>query len=164
MRNISLVKSYTKWGGEARPWPFFKIEHIPRSTVWNDINLFLLHVQVEVYQNVLKLRCWPLGFILYKAFSKNKKRSGTSLPISFSAWFLKMKISYVINWPNSIAWLSSLLEILGIMCIVTICRQCVAAKILKSKLPFLSKRFPTWPKRQEKIVNTLRTKTAFNMK
>ena len=33
----------------------------------------------------------------YKAFLKNKKRSGTSVSASFSAWFLKKNISLVIN-------------------------------------------------------------------
>ena len=41
--------------------------------------------QVEGYRNVLKLSCRPLAFVLYKAFlKKNKKRSGASLPASFS--------------------------------------------------------------------------------
>ena len=48
------------------------------------LSLFLLHAQVGVYQNILKLKCCPLGFTLYKAFLKYKKRSGTSLPASFS--------------------------------------------------------------------------------
>ena len=31
------------------------------------------YVQVEVYQNILRLRCWPLAFILYKAFVKTNR-------------------------------------------------------------------------------------------
>ena len=54
-----------------------------------------LYIQVEVYQNILKLKCWPLVFTLNKAFWKNK-RSGSSLPALFSAWFLKKNISHVI--------------------------------------------------------------------
>ena len=38
---------------------------------------------------MLKLGCTPFAFISYKAFLKNKKRSGTSLSASFSACFLK---------------------------------------------------------------------------
>ena len=57
---------------------------------------FFLHFQVEDYQNMLKQRCWPLTFSFYKAFLKNKRRSGTSLPASFSAWFLKKNIFHVI--------------------------------------------------------------------
>ena len=57
---------------------------------------FFLHFQVEDYQNMLKQRCWPLTFSFYKAFLKNKRRSGTNLPASFSAWFLKKNIFHVI--------------------------------------------------------------------
>ena len=39
-----------------------------------------------------KLSCRPLIFISYKAFLKNKKRSGTSLLATFSAWFLSKDI------------------------------------------------------------------------
>ena len=35
-------------------------------------------------------------FYLIQNFSKNKWRSGTSLPASFSGWFLKENISFVI--------------------------------------------------------------------
>ena len=55
-------------------------------------SLFLLYTQVELYQNILKLTCWPLVFPLYKAFLGNKKVFGTSLPASFSAWFLRKQI------------------------------------------------------------------------
>ena len=54
-------------------------------------NLFLLYVQVEDNQNRLKLMYWQLGFTSFKAFKKNKKRSATSLPASFFAWYLKKK-------------------------------------------------------------------------
>ena len=37
-----------------------------------------------------------IAFTSNKAFLKNKKRCGTSLPASFSAWFLKKNISLVI--------------------------------------------------------------------
>ena len=55
MRNIFLEESYKKCGGEAIPRPFSK------------------------------LNCGPLAFTSYKAFFKNKKGSGTSLPASLSA-------------------------------------------------------------------------------
>ena len=32
------------------------------------------------YRNIMKLSCKPLAFASYKAFLKNKKKSGTSLP------------------------------------------------------------------------------------
>ena len=52
--------------------------------------------KVEVYQNILKLSCWPLAFAFHKVFLKNKMRSRTSLPASLSASFLKKNISHVI--------------------------------------------------------------------
>ena len=55
-----------------------------------------LSCQVEFYWNMLKLSCKPLAFTSYKAFYKNKKRSGTSLLASFSASFFKKNISLVI--------------------------------------------------------------------
>ena len=61
MRNIFLEKSYTKCGGEANPRLLhkkIKIKHISGSTVGN----VFFDVQVEVYQNILKLRCRPFAF------------------------------------------------------------------------------------------------------
>ena len=78
---------------------------------------------MEVYQNILRLRCWSFVFNLYKAILKNKNRFGTSLPDSFSAWFLKKKNYHVISyWLTKFhAWFPLLVEILGNMCIVIIC-------------------------------------------
>ena len=69
MRNIFQEKSYTKFGGESIPRPFCK------KTSW----------QVVGYRNILKLRCRSLAFTSYKAFLKNKKRYGSSLPAEFLA-------------------------------------------------------------------------------
>ena len=43
-----------------------------------------------------KVRWRTLAFTSHKAFLKNKKRSGTSLPASFSAWLFKENIYLVI--------------------------------------------------------------------
>ena len=82
----------------------------------------LIGYKVEIYRNILKISCKPNTFSSSKAFSKNKNRSGTSLPVLFSAWILKEKIIwlYYINWPSFIVWLSLLREILG-MCFVIVC-------------------------------------------
>ena len=48
--------------------------------------------QVENYRSILKLSCRPFAFASYQAFLKNKKKSGTSLPASFSLRFLKKNI------------------------------------------------------------------------
>ena len=52
--------------------------------------------KVEDYQNMLNLRCWPQAFTSYKTFLTNKKRSGTSLPVSFYVLSFKKKNSHVI--------------------------------------------------------------------
>ena len=98
MMNIFLKKSYKiiKWGGEASPRGFNEKSKLSIYICINSIYLFFLYVQVEIYQNILKLRCWPIVFILYKAFLKNKKRAGTSLPARFSIWFVKRNISHVV--------------------------------------------------------------------
>ena len=86
-------------------------------------NLFILQVQVEVYQSIRKLMCWPLNFISYKTFLKSKgSLEYNSLPNSFSACSLKkiFLLLYFINWPNFIAWLPLLLEILVNISIVII--------------------------------------------
>ena len=59
-------------------------------------NCFYCMPQVEDYQNILKLRCWPLAFSSYKAFLKHEKKFGTSFSASFSAWILRKDISHIL--------------------------------------------------------------------
>ena len=42
-------------------------------------SLFLLYVEEEIYQIILKIRCWPLALTSFEAFLENKKRFLTSL-------------------------------------------------------------------------------------
>ena len=51
--------------------------------------------QIEGYRSILKLSCTQPAFTSYQDFLKNKKRSGTNVPISFSAHFLN-KIIYLV--------------------------------------------------------------------
>ena len=55
-------------------------------------NLFLLYIQVEFYQNLLKLMSWLLVFSFYKTFLKWQKKSGTSLSASFYALILTKNV------------------------------------------------------------------------
>ena len=57
-RNIILEKWYTKCGGEGSPRPFYKKSKLS-IMLWS---LFLWYGLVEVYQNILKLRCQPFPF------------------------------------------------------------------------------------------------------
>ena len=60
--------------------------------------------QVEDYGNTLKLSCRPLAFTSYKAFLKNKKRSGTSLPASLYYMIFEEKyLSCYILLPDQIS-------------------------------------------------------------
>ena len=74
----------------------------------------------------IKTKVLTTCFYLMQSIFQNKKRSGTSLLTSFSAWFLKKNIfTKHFNWSNIIAWLPPLLNILGNMCIAIIfCPVC----------------------------------------
>ena len=60
IRKIFLEQSYTKWGREASPRPFYENLKLSISLDQHSEmlkSLLLLHVKVKVYQNILKLRC-----------------------------------------------------------------------------------------------------------
>ena len=72
IKSIFLEKRYTKYGEEFRPRPFLKKSKLSISLDQQSeisYSLFLLYVQVEDYQNILKLRCQPLALTSYKTFS-----------------------------------------------------------------------------------------------
>ena len=117
-------KLYTKCGEETTSRPF---SYQNWGYIW--IN-FLKFYTVCFYcmpswglSNYIKTEQQTTCFSTsYKVFLKNKKMSGTSLPASFSAWFLKKNISLaIVYWRNFIVWLSLFLEILGNTCIVIVC-------------------------------------------
>ena len=60
------------------------------------------HCMLKGDRNVLKLSCRSLNW--HKAFLKYNKRSRTSLPVYFCAWFLNKHILWLnsINWQNII--------------------------------------------------------------
>ena len=67
MRNNFLEQSYTKCGGEASTRPFYKKSKLSISLDQQSEMLkclLLLHVQLVVSQNILKLRCSPIAFTL----------------------------------------------------------------------------------------------------
>ena len=78
--------------------------------------------------------------IYLKLFKNTKRRSGFTLPASFSTWFLiyiYIYISAVIYYYLTNARLSLLREILGNMCV----SQVVWSQILKLTISFKSSRF-----------------------
>ena len=82
-------------------------------------------------------------FTSYKAYLKNKRRSGTSLSASFCAWFLAKNfiLLYSVNWPNFIAWLLLLHEILYNIWIVIVCSPGCDVINIEINLIFLMKPF-----------------------
>ena len=124
--------------------------------------------QVEDYWNILKLSCRPLVFTSYKAYLKSKTRSGTNLPVSFSACVFKKNISLVIFYfltkCHCLVAFTSWVIGQDIYC------NCLLTRLWRHNfeinLIFLTKSFfSTWPKSQDKNLNSiLRTERAFNMK
>ena len=98
MRNIFLEKSYTKCGGETIPRPFLKNQNwcylwINSRKVCAVYFYWIPSWELSKYiETELQTTC----FYLIIAFSKNKKRSGTSPTALFSAWFVKKNLSLAV--------------------------------------------------------------------
>ena len=73
-------------------------------------------------------------------------------------------VLHSINWPNFIVWLPLLLEILGNMCITIVCWPGCDVIKFEIDLIFLMKLFYYITKKSRKNLNTLRTKSAFEVK
>ena len=85
MKNIFLKKSYTKCDGQTILRPFSKTSNLSLSLrQYSFIQFTFIVCQAEGYRNILKLSCRPLTCTFFETFLKNKKRSGTCLPDSFS--------------------------------------------------------------------------------
>ena len=132
-----------------------KIENISGSTIWNFIQFLFI---VYWIQNILKLRFWPLAFISYKAFLRNRKSSGTSLPASFlhDLWWKVFLTLYSINWTIFIVWSPLLL--------VIICFPIYDIINFEINFSFLVQSFSMWPKKSGQKNKGLRTKRSFKIK
>ena len=96
--NIFLEKSFKKSAEETSPRPLYKKSLLSISLDQQSEILysFLFYVQFKDYQNILKLRCWPLAFTSYKALLlKKTNTSETSLRGLLSAWVLMKNISRI---------------------------------------------------------------------
>ena len=102
-----------------------------------------------------------------QSFLKNRKRSRTSFPATFSAWFLKKNIYFVIffylPWISLPGCFTSEDIEQYVYCI------CFLGMLWRHKLwnkPNLSNQgiFSTWPKSRNKNLNILRTKRIFKTK
>ena len=84
-RDIFIKKSYTNYVGDTIPRPFSKKAKLSISLdQYSQVSYSLFLWYAKDNQNTLKLSCRLLAFTSYKTFLKNK-RSGTRLPVSFSA-------------------------------------------------------------------------------
>ena len=106
---------------------------------------------------------------LMESFLKNKERSGTSLTVSFSSWFLKKNISPVIFY--NLTKLECLIVVTswGIEILWHVYCHCLLTMLWRNNFwnqPYLSNQavFSTWPNSQEKNLNISRKKRAFKMK
>ena len=114
MRNI---------GGKTSLRPVYKKSQLSISLDQHSkllYSLFLLHVQVDVYQIISKQKWWSHALTLFKAFFKIKR--GLDVPSLHHFlcyfWWKIFVTSYSINWSKLIDWLHLLFEILGSMCIL----------------------------------------------
>ena len=118
LKNNFLEKLYTKCDGETIARPLSK-KNQNWAYLWINILKFymvFLVWQVEDYRKWLKLSCSSLTFTSYKTSLRNKRWPETSLYASFSARFLKKKISlllYSFARPNLNVWLPLVCEIFG---------------------------------------------------
>ena len=115
MRNIFLENHTQDVVEKLSPDPLLKNENWAYLLI-NYLKFYTVcfyHMPSWGYQNMLRLSSKPLAITSYKAFLKNKKRSGIRLPASISAWFLKKNISIVIFYYLTIVCLPLLREILG---------------------------------------------------
>ena len=77
IHNTHIAQYLKKWRqSDNKIWSVNRIQH-EKYFSWN-----LIHKIIAVTS--------------YKTFLKNKKKSGTSAPASFSAWFLKKNVSQVL--------------------------------------------------------------------
>ena len=122
--------------------------------------------QVEGYWNILKLSWDHLLSPHIKPFWKIKK----SLELDFlphllhNFWRKIFLLTCSINWPNFIAWLPLLSEILDNIWIAIVCKPGCDVMNFEADLIFLIKPFFVRPKSRDKNLNILRTKRAFKMK
>ena len=162
MRNYLLEKSCTICGGETSSKPFFK-----------NLIIFLHQKFLVCLCCISKSRTtkinWNQGpdHLLLTHIIPFWKTKGVlqlvSLPHALHHFWRKLLIKvYSINWPNFIAWLSLLLEILGNMFILIVfVSQLVASWILKSTLALWSRRFPIWPKKSIWKFKYMKNKRSF---
>ena len=98
LRNIFLENHTQNVVEKLFPDPFLKNQNWANLCV-NSLKFYSVCFYCMLswgLSKYIEINCKPLTFTSHKAFLKNKKRSGTSLPASFSAWLFKKNIYLVI--------------------------------------------------------------------
>ena len=125
-RNIFLQKSCRKWGRETSSRPLFGFykSFILGKSKWSAAWFHYISIALKLAYNKNKLfktlHYWSRDTLNFDFLDKGL---GTVSPPHFVYDFsTKLFLTlYSINWPNLIAWLPLLLEILNNMCIATVC-------------------------------------------
>ena len=95
----------------------------------------------------IKLICWPLAFTSYKAFLKNKSKSGTSLPSI---------PNFIFSYLTKFYWFSFFLEILNNICIVRVYHRSVWTAVYRFWAHLI------WASKLGKTVNQIVKVTIFS--
>ena len=151
-------------GRESNPRPF---SEKTKLSIYLDkksqilYSLFLLFVQVDDYQNILKLRYWPLSFNSDKAFLKSKTGlEPLSLPSFLHDFLRKIFLTRYVLLTDQILLYDS--WDIGQYMYCNLFPNWWYPKFWN--LDFYSSRFPKWAKKLDKNLNILRRKGAFKMK
>ena len=133
MKNISVEKSYTKYGGKLFPDPFLK--HQSWIYLWMN-KLKFCAVVIYLCMNKLKfcavlfnwMLIWVLQntlfYLLQSFFFKKKKRDlelASLLHFQHDFWRKIFLLSYSIKWPSFIAFLLLIRVTLSSFFIVIVC-------------------------------------------
>ena len=86
-------RNYSHAHSQKQNWVYLWINSLKFYTV------FFIIYQLEDYWSIMKLSCRLLTFNSYKAFLKNKNRSGKTLCFIFYKMFEKKILLYSITWP-----------------------------------------------------------------
>ena len=145
MRNIFFFeKPCRKWARESssRPFLFFiKALYMSQKQVFS--SLIWIYFCSPPFGHTIKVNC-------IKVQSVDPHICPTSFSVTFVYDFSKklLLMLYSINWPNFIAWLLLLLEVLRNTCIVII--YSLVYDVKDYELALISSKFSTCPKNQEK--------------
>ena len=130
----------TFWAGKLVPDRFLFIKNLyirQKQVVCSLISLYFDSPQISIEYKLFKtLHYWSRDKLNFDSLDKGLEIvSPARFEHNFSTKMFLML--YSINWPNSIAWLLLLLEILGNTCIAIACYPCCDVMNFEINLIFL---------------------------